>query len=582
MKYFSKRAGRVAWACFLCLVMLCCALPRVQAAPQTIPESLVTYNPFTGYNFSHNAAFSGHSLVHMIDVSEFNTVTNWNAVKASGVDAVILRAGFRWSGSGRLQKDDKFDAYIQGALAAGLNVGVYFYSEATNVQEAAEEARTVLAYLAPYKSSITLPVAFDFEFTNHGRLYNTCQTIANTQGMAAARAHGTALCRAFASEITAAGMRPMVYADRNRLQNWLNASEVAEVADIWVASWVDADDAYTTYSASRYCAWQYCSNLRINGIAGNVDGDFLYVANGTSGGDTDPTPSPTPTPEPSPEIPPTTPTPSPSQQAVVNLSASATSITLGQSVTLTVSVDAQNIGSMVCSFSNNLGSVSTSVDPPGRNSLTASKSFTPSEVGTYTITATCDQALSYISNGDGSYSYGSVSGGSSSVTITVVDNTPTPSPIPTPGEDGNVYLLSGLRVGTTYAEIRAALAEDEDMRDLILHVFDAAYNPKEDNAIICTGDILTFATADNPETLIEIDIIVIFGDVSGDGKIDLIDIMDMRQILCETKEPSLVASYAADVNGDEKIDLIDLMDLRQHICGTKLIDQVKTTEDASE
>ena len=463
MKYFSKRAVRVAWACFLCLVMLCCALPRVQAAPQTIPESLVTYNPFTGYNFSHNAAFSGHSLVHMIDVSEFNTVTNWNAVKASGVDAVILRAGFRWSGSGRLQKDDKFDAYIQGALAAGLNVGVYFYSEATNVQEAAEEARTVLAYLAPYKSSITLPVAFDFEFTNHGRLYNTCQTIANTQGMAAARAHGTALCRAFANEITAAGMRPMVYADRNRLQNWLNASEVAEVADIWVASWVDADDAYTTYSASRYCAWQYCSNLRINGIAGNVDGDFLYVANGTSGGDTDPTPSPTPTPEPSPEIPPTTPTPTPSPNP--------------------------------------------------------------------------------------------------SVTQT------------TPGEDENVYLLSGFAVGTTYAEIRAALAEDEDMRDLILHVFDAAYNPKEDNAIICTGDILTFATADNPETLIEIDIIVIFGDISGDGAIDLFDVMRMYQYISNVRTFDPVTLYAADVNHDDVVDLFDVMRMYQHISGARPIEE---------
>ena len=463
MKYFSKRAGRVAWACFLCLVMLCCALPRVQAAPQTIPESLVTYNPFTGYNFSHNAAFSGHSLVHMIDVSEFNTVTNWNAVKASGVDAVILRAGFRWSGSGRLQKDDKFDAYIQGALAAGLNVGVYFYSEATNVQEAAEEARTVLAYLAPYKSSITLPVAFDFEFTNHGRLYNTCQTIANTQGMAAARAHGTALCRAFANEITAAGMRPMVYADRNRLQNWLNASEVAEVADIWVASWVDADDAYTTYSASRYCAWQYCSNLRINGIAGNVDGDFLYVANGTSGGDTDPTPSPTPTPEPSPEIPPTTPTPTPSPNP--------------------------------------------------------------------------------------------------SVTHT------------TPGEDDNVYLLSGFAVGTTYAEIRAALAEDEETRDFILHVFDSAGNPKEDGAILATGDVLALTTADDPETPIEIDIIVIFGDISGDGAIDLFDVMRMYQYISNVRTFDPVTLYAADVNHDDVVDLFDVMRMYQHISGARPIEE---------
>ena len=152
----------------------------------------------------------------------------------------------------------------------------------------------------------------------------------------------------------------------------------------------------------------------------------------------------------------------------------------------------------------------------------------------------------------------------------------------TPGEDDNVYLLSGFAVGTTYAEIRAALAEDEDTRDFILHVFDAAGDPKEDGAILATGDVLALTTAGAPETPIEIDIIVIFGDVSGDGKIDLFDVMDMHQFLCETKTPSLAGGYAADINGDEKIDLFDLMDLRQHICGTKLIGQVKTTEDASE
>lgn len=126
------------------------------------------------------------------------------------------------------------------------------------------------------------------------------------------------------------------------------------------------------------------------------------------------------------------------QAANVSLSASSTQITTGQSVTLTVTVSAQNIGAMLVSFSNGLGSASNSVDPPGTGSLSSSKTFTPPSAGTYTVTATCTQALTWVSDGQGGYTYGDASGGSASVTITVSDPatpppvTPTPAPTPTP------------------------------------------------------------------------------------------------------------------------------------------------------
>ena len=126
------------------------------------------------------------------------------------------------------------------------------------------------------------------------------------------------------------------------------------------------------------------------------------------------------------------------QAANVSLSASSTQITTGQSVTLTVTVSAQNIGAMLVSFSNGLGSASNSVDPPGTGSLSSSKTFTPPSAGTYTVTATCTQALTWVSDGQGGYTYGDASGGSASVTITVSDPatpppaTPTSTPTPTP------------------------------------------------------------------------------------------------------------------------------------------------------
>ncbi len=270
----------ICTATILCAVSLVCALPFAHAAGQTIPASLQTWNPYKNATYSHAARFAGYTLITGIDISEFNTVTDWNAVKASGIDYVILRGGFRWSRSGIIQIDERFQQYIQGALAAGLEVGVYFYTEATTPQEAVEEANALLSWVAPYAGQITLPLAIDFEFTNQGRLYDTCMNIYNTQGKDAARAHGTAICQAFCQTIANAGYTPMVYADRNRLENWLYASQLEQIAKIWVASW----DTFTTY-AGEYFAWQHTSTARVSGISGNVDCNFFYLPPETSGPD---------------------------------------------------------------------------------------------------------------------------------------------------------------------------------------------------------------------------------------------------------------------------------------------------------
>ena len=97
-----------------------------------------------------------------IDVSVYQGDIDWEAVKADGIDYAIIRLGFRGYGStGSMNLDENFIANIEGATAAGLDVGVYFFSQAITPEEAREEAEFVLHYLEGYE--LTYPVVFDWE-----------------------------------------------------------------------------------------------------------------------------------------------------------------------------------------------------------------------------------------------------------------------------------------------------------------------------------------------------------------------------------------------------------------------------------
>ena len=92
---------------------------------------------------------------------------DWAKVKASGVKFVFIRVGNRGLSKGAISKDVYFDRNIQGALANGIKVGIYFFSSSISEAEAIEEANFVIKELEPYKDQITMPVCFDYEgFSN--------------------------------------------------------------------------------------------------------------------------------------------------------------------------------------------------------------------------------------------------------------------------------------------------------------------------------------------------------------------------------------------------------------------------------
>ena len=191
-----------------------------------------------------------------IDVSKWNGTIDWNAVKNSGVSYVIIRCGYRGSSKGTLIEDPKFQANIKGATAAGLKVGVYFFTQAVDEREAVEEASMVLGLIKNYK--ITYPVFLDVE-SSGGR------------GDSISKETRTAVCRAFCQTIQNNGYTAGIYANKTWLETKMDAGALSAYK-IWLAQY-----AQTPTYTGRYDLWQYRSTGRVSGISGDVDMNLSYL-----------------------------------------------------------------------------------------------------------------------------------------------------------------------------------------------------------------------------------------------------------------------------------------------------------------
>ncbi|MCR5522102.1 MAG: Ig-like domain-containing protein [Clostridia bacterium] len=220
--------------------------------------------------YSHNERFSaGYDIADVIDVSVHNGDIDWNAVKADGISNVLIRAGYRGNTYGGLNPDDRFVSNINSAIAVGLNVGVYFYTQAVSVAEAVEEADYTLSLINGY--NLRLPVVYDCEFASGsngptGRFYE-----ANLS-----KSTITEMCLAFCNRVKAAGYDGMVYANANMLKNNMYADQISASYPIWLAHYTEKTDY-----PGEYLMWQFTSKGSVNGITGNVDRSFIYVKQGS-------------------------------------------------------------------------------------------------------------------------------------------------------------------------------------------------------------------------------------------------------------------------------------------------------------
>ena len=201
-------------------------------------------------------ATSGNAKVG-IDVSKWNGIIDWDKVKNAGVQFAIVRAGYRGSVTGSLVEDPQFVANMKGAAAAGIPVGVYFFTQATDEKEAVEEASAVLELIRDFQ--LTYPVFIDTEGAGgNGR----------ADGLNAETR--TLVCEAFCRTVENAGYTAGVYASRNWYNNNLQTARL-ENYHIWLAEYRSVP-LYQGY----YKTWQYTSKGKVDGIEGRVDINITY------------------------------------------------------------------------------------------------------------------------------------------------------------------------------------------------------------------------------------------------------------------------------------------------------------------
>lgn len=196
----------------------------------------------------------------VIDVSTHQGKVDWNRVAGAGIGGVMIRVGFRGYKSGEIEEDRRFARNIEDALGAGLKVGVYFYSQAVNEEEAREEAAFVLERVKKYE--LSMPVAFDWE---NGSFEDARTDVVSNEEL-------TALTLAFCREIENAGYRPIVYFNQELAYMRYDLRAISNYG-FWIAQYSEWPSFYY-----RSELWQYTNKGRVDGIKGKVDLDIWFVA----------------------------------------------------------------------------------------------------------------------------------------------------------------------------------------------------------------------------------------------------------------------------------------------------------------
>lgn len=190
-----------------------------------------------------------------VDVSENQGSIDWRAVKKDGIDFAMIRVGYRGATEGDLYVDECFENNLAGAKDAGVDCGVYFFSQATSVKEAQAEADFIVKQLDGVK--LEYPIAFDFERTVAG----VDSSRANDLDKDAMTEIGNAFCK----RVQKAGYRPMVYGNYYDLD--LYHYDALKEKDIW---WAEYDVSLPSPHLD-IVMWQYANDGWVDGISTAVD-----------------------------------------------------------------------------------------------------------------------------------------------------------------------------------------------------------------------------------------------------------------------------------------------------------------------
>lgn len=209
---------------------------------------------------------SENEYVSGIDVSHHNGEIDWKTVSENN-DFAIIRAGYRGYSEGKINEDTYFKENIKGAKKAGIPIGVYFYSQATTVEEAKEEASYVLSLIRGH--NVSLPIFIDYEYAfnkdgmHDGRLFNAKLT----------SAEATEIINAFCDKINKGGHYAGLYASSSVLNNDIKTSKLNKNIYIWVA-----DYNKSVKYRGDYDIWQYTKTGSSEGVNSKyTDLNYWYI-----------------------------------------------------------------------------------------------------------------------------------------------------------------------------------------------------------------------------------------------------------------------------------------------------------------
>jgi len=258
-------ARRIVLLLALALLLTGCQPQEPAPNPTPVPDP-VPANTYAPEAFSVVDGFLTYDgdcpSIIGVDVSSHQKDIDWEKVAASGVDFAIIRAAFRGYTQGTLKEDEYFRKNVEGAAAAGLDVGVYLFSQAVSEAEAVEEAGFLMGLIKEY--DITYPVVFDWE-----RQSAETSRTKDVDGETITRC-----AEAFCTAVEAAGYLPMVYFSPNKAYNELDLERLLDWP-FWLAHYTD--DWSATSFRYHFAIWQYSSKGAVDGIEGNVDLDLCLT-----------------------------------------------------------------------------------------------------------------------------------------------------------------------------------------------------------------------------------------------------------------------------------------------------------------
>lgn len=197
---------------------------------------------------------NGNIISHKgIDVSRYQDEIDWEKVAEDQIEYAFIRVGIRGYSKGEIVADDSFKENIEGALRNNIDVGVYFFTQATSVEEAEEEAKFVLDAIEPY--NVKYPVVLDVEKVDNKK----------ARAGELTKEERTQYCIAFCETIKKAGYTPMIYGNIKTFMLMLDMEQLEEY-EKWYAFY--DDNVYFPYA---FKIWQYTDSGKVNGIKGDVD-----------------------------------------------------------------------------------------------------------------------------------------------------------------------------------------------------------------------------------------------------------------------------------------------------------------------